>query len=106
MIDIGKFARPHIDPKKGNMGFGVSTPKAIADVLREFADKIESGHVIVQNIQLGAIASIDNFPMEALFIEYAEYKPAEDAAEVKDELKNSPADELQCNVYSGRGFAD
>ncbi len=70
MIDATNFARPHISGRFV-FRFSVNSPEALAGQLRDFADKVEKGEVLVQKVQTGQTAKLDEYNMQGLFIEFA-----------------------------------
>lgn len=75
MIDIGKFSKPHISGK-GVIRFGITKEETAAQ-LREFADRVEKGEILIQKVQTGQVAGLDDYLMQALFIEFAEQEKVE-----------------------------
>lgn len=82
MIDVGKFAKPLITTsskiaEKSFFHFGTDEPANLAIQLRMFADKVESSDILIQKVQAGQVASIDQYFMQAIFIEFAEKETVE-----------------------------
>ena len=73
MIDASKFAKPIIGKYHDTkfFRFGVGENAAMAQEIRRFADLVESGSVIMQKVESGAAANIDDYAMYGLYFEFA-----------------------------------
>lgn len=67
MIDLRKFATVS---ETLSAPFGINR-EAAASALRDIADKVESGHLIAQGVNLWCEAQIDDFQFETLVIQFA-----------------------------------
>lgn len=85
MIDPGKFAHAKIVEKWGDDGhracfrFGGYREGIVAE-LRRFAAAIESGDIVVQKIQTGAVVSAEDYVNQAIMVEYVEIERLPNAA--------------------------
>ncbi len=70
MIDVGQFAKP-VEPN-GEFRFAIGDKSEVAKTLREIADRVECGQILIQKVQGGQVASHDDYYLQALFIEFAE----------------------------------
>ena len=71
MIDARKFALPlNAPPGASTFHFGADG-STIARELRDFADKVEAGAVLVQSVQTGSVVKPDDYITHGVFIEYA-----------------------------------
>lgn len=78
MIDPGKFARRDIvsNDRTWFIPFGIGHEE-LATELRRFADAIEKGTVLPQRIQTGVVATVEDYQMLAIMVEFAEKLPKE-----------------------------
>ena len=77
MIDATRFAKP-TEPKPfpddvpRAFRFGTAEPQAMAAELHRFADAVSEGKVLLQAVQSGQKTDVDDYAMQALYIEFAE----------------------------------
>lgn len=70
-FDPKSYGQRTITSGPGFFPFGI-TGKDLAVELRRFADAIESGDILPQAIQTGSTAKLDDYTLQAIFIEFAE----------------------------------
>jgi hypothetical protein len=81
MIDAGRFAK-RTEPNLTSGGdkcffrFAISSDDAARE-LRRLADAVESGRILIQKVQVGQVASVDDFYLQAIMIEFAEREELE-----------------------------
>ena len=85
MIDVGQFAKPALNfNSERHFRFGLGNKENCAAILRMMADEIEAGRILLQKVQGGTVAVIDDYFMEALYLEFA---PAEKIVAAPEEPK-------------------
>jgi len=77
MIDATKFAKPSgmhefSDGSVHAFRFAGNAPEEMAAELHKFADAVAKGHVLLQSVQTGQKASLDDYAIQGLYIEFAE----------------------------------
>jgi hypothetical protein len=78
MIDASKFSTPQLNGVGCGFRFGVGKDECVT-ALREMADAIERGDILVQKVQTGAITVVDDYTMQGIFIEFVEREKYEGA---------------------------
>lgn len=66
-IDTSAFGK-----KAKDFHFGLEGHTKAAAVFRDFADAIESGHVILQKVHVSGMAAADDFHNRSLIVRYVE----------------------------------
>lgn len=61
----------------GDHPFGLADKKDMAAALRKFADEIEAGAVLPQEVRLIVRAKLEDFVMETLLFRYHRKRPSE-----------------------------
>lgn len=71
MIDVGRFAKP-LPFKNGVLRLGIEGPAAVAAELRAFADRVESGEIVILKVQSATVVEHDRWMEKAIMIEFDE----------------------------------
>lgn len=78
MFDVKKFAKPIPCGPHKIIRFDCNTKEETAQQFRLFADAVERGNILIQKVQSAQVAGVDDYYMEALFIEYAQVEEGEE----------------------------
>jgi hypothetical protein len=86
LMDCYDFTTPlHTENVDESFHFGIDKEKT-AELLREIADKIDTGRYALQSARVASIARNEDFPITTVRISFSEKRPAQMLEEIERKL--------------------